>query len=333
MDYPAVVAERKKAEEIKNMLMEMNMLDDSRRIVERDGKILIPVKERIEGFDIIEQRNPVFREVFPPFEEIKRRLKGKISHRDFSNLPDKWEKFGDVLVLKMDGIDEKRKIAEVYASVLKCRAVLEDVEGIYGVMRTPSFRFIVGKNAETVHVENGIKYKFDVSKIMFSSGNIDERIRMGKIVRKDEVAIDMFAGIGYFSIPMAVNGARVYAIELNPVAYEYLNENAKLNGVEDRIKTFLGDCRDVEINIKADRIVMGYLNSLDYLEYAFKWVKKGSIIHLHQNSRIKEFPDSVFMEAERIAMKMSHEIELMNARKIKSYAPHIIHGVLDLKVK
>jgi len=128
------------------------------------------------------------------------------------------------------------KLPEVYASVLKCRAVLEDVEGIYGVMRTPSFRFIVGKNAETVHVENDIKYKFDVSKIMFSSGNIDERIRMGKIVRKDEVAIDMFAGIGYFSIPMAVNGARVYAIELNPVAYEYLNENAKLNGVEDRIK-------------------------------------------------------------------------------------------------
>jgi tRNA G37 N-methylase Trm5 len=39
------------------------------------------------------------------------------------------------------------------------------------------------------------------------------------------------------------------------------------------------------------------------------------------------------MEAERIAMDMGYEIELMNARKIKSYAPHIIHGVLDLKVK
>ncbi len=333
MKYPAVVVDKRKAEYIKKKLMEMNALDDSRRIVEREGKILIPVSRVIKGFDIIEQSTPSFRKIFPPFREIKRRLEGKISEEELSNLPRKWEKFGDVLVLKMGKIKEKEMVARVYASVLNCKTVLEDIEGIYGVMRKPSFKFIIGNDAETIHVENGIKYKFDVSKIMFSSGNIDERIRMREIGNKGEIAVDMFAGIGYFTIPMAVGGASVYAIELNPVAYHYLIENAKLNGVENKIKAFLGDCRNVELDVKADRIVMGYLNSIDYLHHALKWVKKGSIIHLHQNSRTKEFPNLIFEEAKKIAGEAGYEIEMINSRKVKSYAPHIIHGVLDLRVK
>jgi len=34
---------------------------------------------------------------------------------------------------------------------------------------------------------------------MFSSGNMDERIRMSMISDKNEVVVDLFAGIGYFN--------------------------------------------------------------------------------------------------------------------------------------
>ena len=44
----------------------------------------------------------------------------------------------------------------------------------------------------------------------------------------------MFAGIGYFTIPIAVhsNVKKIYAIEINPVSYNFLCENIKLNKVE-----------------------------------------------------------------------------------------------------
>jgi len=330
----AVVVEKERAEEVRRRLLEMGVMDASRRIIRYGNFVEFPVVKAVNGFKIVEQKVVKRRYVFPPLEEIKTRLKGEISEQDFKNLPRKWEKFGDVLVLKMEGIKDKRKVATVYANVLKCKSVLEDVEGITGVERKPQFKFIIGNDAETIHVENGIKYKFDVSKIMFSSGNIDERIRMGRIVKKGEVVIDMFAGIGYFSLPMAFHGkAKVYAIEINPVAYSYLKENIKLNKLENYIISILGDCREKIPHGMANRIVMGYLNSIPFLEYALKGLRNEGIIHMHHKCREEEFPHTIFEEAKEIAYENGYNAEMISYRKIKSYAPRIIHGVIDIKVK
>jgi len=328
----AVIVEKNRAEEVRRKLMEMNVLDEGRRIVRHDNFVEFPVKRRVYGYKIIEQKRVIKREVFPPFEEIKRRLKGKIGDDDFKKLPRKWEKFGDVLVIKMGDISEKNKIAKIYADVLGCKTVLEDTGGIKGVKRMPYFQFLYGNNAETVHVENEIKYKFDVSKIMFSSGNIDERIRMGRVVKKGETVIDMFAGIGYFSLPMAYHGgAKVYAIEINPVAFKYLRENIIANGVEKLVIPILGDCREKMPYGIADRIVMGYLNSLPFFSYALRGIKRRGIIHLHQKCREEEFPYEVFEEAKKIALENGYDIKMLAHRKIKSYAPHILHGVIDIE--
>lgn len=39
---------------------------------------------------------------------------------------------------------------------------------------------------------------------MFSSGNRSEKLRMGKLDCRDEVVVDLFAGIGYFVLPFLV---------------------------------------------------------------------------------------------------------------------------------
>ena len=330
----AIIVGKKEAEKVRVMLIENKLLDESRKIKRYDDWVEFPVKKKIKGYKLIEQKEILYRNIFPPFEEIKRRLKGRISKKDFEKLPKKWEKFGNVLVLKMEGIEEKEKIAKVYADVLKCKSVLEDVEGIRGMERKPIFKFIIGNDGETIHVENRIKYKFDVSKIMFSSGNIDERIRMSKIANEKDIFVDMFAGIGYFTLPVAVYGkAKVYAIEINPIAYSYLKENIKLNKVEDRVKPILGDCRKMVPNRIANHVIMGYLNSLPFLPYALKSINKEGIIHLHQKCKEKEFPYILFNEAKKIINGQGYEAEMIFYKKIKSYAPHIMHGVIDIKVK
>jgi len=76
---------------------------------------------------------------------------------------------------------------------------------ISGLKREPDVEVIIGEGTETVHRENKCGFKLDVSKIMWSKGNTTERKRMSLLPEDGEIIVDMFAGIGYFSIPMAVH--------------------------------------------------------------------------------------------------------------------------------
>lgn len=331
----AIVVGKNQAETIKCILVEQGIIDDKRKIKRYEDKVEIPVKtipDIAAEFEVVEQKNYLQRKPFIPFEEIKKLLKD-IPERDLKHLPRKWEKFGDVLVVKMPGISEKERVARAYAQVLDCKTVLEDVRGISGITRTPHFTFIYGDNAETVHIENGIKYRFDVSRIMFSSGNVDERIRMASVAQRHEVVVDMFAGIGYFTLPLAVHGgAKVFACEINPVAYTYLSHNCMLNQVTDRVVPLLGDCRKVAPQGVASRIVMGYFDSLSFLSHALGVLKNEGVIHLHQKCREEDFPERILKKAADIAREQGKKVELLFNKKIKSYAPRIIHGVLDIMI-
>lgn len=317
------------------MLVKEGILDERRRIRRYDDKVEIPVKNVPDisaEFEVVEQKHYRERKPFVPFEEIQHLLRD-IPEKDFKRLPKKWEKFGDVLVVKMPGITEKERVARAYAQVLGCKTVLEDVGGIAGITRTPRFRFIYGDNAETVHIENGIRYRFDVSRIMFSSGNVDERIRMATVAEPHEVVVDMFAGIGYFTLPMAVHGkAHVVACEINPVAHAYLRENCILNQVGERVVPLLGDCRKVAPKGVASRIVMGYFDSLRFLPHALTVLKNEGVIHLHQKCQEEDFPDGILNRVASIAQERGKKAELLFHKKIKSYAPRIIHGVLDIMI-
>ena len=102
---------------------------------------------------------------------------------------------------------------------------------INGPKREPDVEILVGDNTETIHRENHCFFKLDVAKMMWSKGNTTERKRIGTIVKDGEIVVDMFAGIGYFSIPIAVHSKpeKIYSIEINPVSYSYLKENIALN--------------------------------------------------------------------------------------------------------
>ncbi len=334
----AIVVKKDDAEKVKNLLIKKNLLDSSRKIKRYNDRVEIPIKNEIDfdintDYKIVKQNDFLLRKKFVPFEEIKEKLRGKIPMEDFEKLPKKWEKLGNVLVIKLKGIKNKREVAKVYAQVLNCKAVLEDVGGIKGIERKPVFKLIYGKDTETIHIENGIKYKFDVSKIMFSSGNIDERIRMANTASKNEIVVDMFAGIGYFTLPMAVySKARVIACEINPIAYKYLQENILLNNVEKLVSTKLGDCRIVAPRGVADRVIMGYLDSINFLPYAIDVLKGEGIIHVHQNCKEEDFPDRLISKIKKIAREKGKYAEILFYKKIKSYAPRILHCVVDVAI-
>jgi 16S rRNA G966 N2-methylase RsmD len=69
----------------------------------------------------------------------------------------------------------------------------------------------------TTHIENGVLYRFDVRLCMFASGNGTERMHFATIRAPGERVVDMFAGIGYFALPLALHGGveRVVCLEKN----------------------------------------------------------------------------------------------------------------------
>lgn len=274
-----------------------------------------------------------------PFDKIKKSLSKEITSELISKIPDKWEKIGEVGIIKLHPDLEKysKMIGKNYAETLQCKTILNDIGGIAGTLREPKTKIIYGSNdTETIHKENGIRFKLDPQKIMFSSGNMDERIRMATVSNEKETVVDLFAGIGYFTLPIAVHSKprKIFSCELNPVAYDYLCKNIVLNNVSNIVEPLKGDSRDIAPKNVANRVLLGYFGETSkFLPTALDCLKDSKgIIHYHNKFPDKHVPDKPLKTIKEVAEKYNRNVELLDYKQIKSYAPGISHYVFDIGI-
>jgi tRNA wybutosine-synthesizing protein 2 len=325
----AVLARVEEAENVRQKLLLENALDKTRKLVRKESFVEIPVKFDIKGFTVVEQDAP---RLYVPKKTLGDIL--DIPAGEKKLLPSGWQVLGDIVIVTLRAELEHRK-TEIGEALLylypSCRTVLLD-RGITGQMRQPVREIIAGENTETIHRENGCLFKLDAMRIMFSQGNLVEKKRMSRL-GKGEVVVDMFAGIGYFSIPMAVHSKplKIYAIEINPEAFGYLNENIMLNKVSGIIEPVAGDCSIVTPRGIADRVIMGYLDGHPYLGQGIRALVPGGIIHYHEAvpEAVERRPVERIMET---SGKLGRNAEIIGARRIKKYAPGVWHVVVDAKV-
>jgi tRNA wybutosine-synthesizing protein 2 len=201
------------------------------------------------------------------------------------------------------------------------------IRSINEVTRTPDCEVLYGNTGEVCHKENGFSFILDPCRVMFSQGNLAEKRRMAALVRsgpENGRVADMFAGIGYFAIPMAGAGASVHAIEINPVSYGYLVRNIDLNHLKGRITPELGDCRSKLTGIY-DRIVMGHFDAVTMLPAALAHVRTGSVIHLHS---IGDMTENI-----RSHLAGSGFSADLHVHKVKKYGPYAWHLVQDIVIR
>lgn len=197
---------------------------------------------------------------------------------------------------------------------------------------------------------------------MFSIGNITEKLRIAKFDCRNEVVIDLFAGIGYFVLPYLLHAKakHVYACEINPNSIEALKQNLKLNHVESQCTVLQGDNRETCPNNIADRVNLGLIPSSEMSwKTACNALKdlKGGVLHIHANIDSKPKPHSSSTSSNCQLYKypeweewcdyaitsisqMLHEvkgggwsIKMLHLEHVKSYAPHVDHVVLDLECR
>ncbi len=333
----AIRVESKKAGEVIEFVERLGVRDKRRRVVSSGAYVEVPVvecenlkellREANFDFELVKQEKPVYARP----RTLEDALRSRIPENLMKKLPKTYKVLGDIILVKIP--EELEDYAgDIGKSLLEvnphCKSVWWD-RGKRGMLRKPDIVLIAGEGGETTHREGGCIYKFDVSKVMFSPGNQAERIRMGRIVKKGEIVVDMFAGIGYFTIPMAKK-AKVYAIEINPDSYHYLLENIRLNEVESVIPV-LGDSMYVTPERIADRVVMGHVSCHEFLPVAIRALREGGWIHYHESvpEQIIERPVRRVISAARAEGK---EVRIENVRKVKNYSPGVVHVVVDAYV-
>ena len=226
-----------------------------------------------------------------PLENIKLRVNPDLHDK----LPTKWKKVGNVLIVDLENLadDKKREIAEVYARELNAKTVIQKNK-VSGELRKPEkVDLLYGTETITEISEYGIKYRLDLSEIMWSPGNTGwrsaltgpEKVTDFYSFDKPRTIIDYFAGIGYFALQMARGypKARIIAVDKNPKAIEYLTTNVKENHIEN-VDIINDDSRNVKLN--ADVIHLGYIgNTIDFLEHTHNCLNENGIAVFHEAYR------------------------------------------------
>jgi len=200
------------------------------------------------------------------------------------------------------------------------------IESLQDITRIPHTEILFGTVGEVRHRENGYTFILDPRRVMFSQGNREEKMRIADLIRAgpgNERVADMFAGIGYFSIPAAGAGARVHAMEINPVAFGYLERNIRENRVPGSIDAACGDCRPL-LSGTYDRILMGHFDAITMIAHALCHVTAGSVIHLHSIGPVEEQIHAALESAGFSATIQVH--------KVKKYRPHAWHVVQDVTI-
>ena len=264
-------------------------------------------------------------------------LQGVLSGEELKLLPAGFDRIGHVLIISLPPqlTPKRTEIADALLRIEGVRTVAVKKGPIGGRERKPELEVVAGDpRTETVHRESGCLFKLDVARVMFSLGNLYERARLPKLVQPGERIVDLFAGVGQFSIPLAKRArpGEVYAIELNPTAYEYLCENIRLNRVGPVVKPIRGDCEAVAPRGIADRVLLGILHVTHrYLPLALEVLRpEGGVIHYHESV---PFSLGFSRPVERVKEAAAERgVEILKERVVKRYAPGVAHVVIDARI-
>ena len=261
------------------------------------------------------------------------------------DIPKRWEKFDDIALIPNSSFRKEmwNPIIDDEFWTKVCQSLnierLARSGEIVGEKREANVEMLVGNNDWVIRKENGIKYGYNITQCMFSSGNINERRRMGKIVTENEIVVDLFCGIGYYTLPILVknNIEHVYSCEWNINAIKALRFNLDNNNVEKKCTILEGDNRKTtdELENRADRVLLGLLPTAEgSYNVALKCMKeKGGVLHIHGLAPSNDHQGFLAETIEKLLkMDLNYKVTNSEINKIKSYAPHWDHLVLDIEI-
>ncbi len=279
--------------------------------------------------------------------DLKDALRGKLSPRELASVYKSYDVIGDIAIIRIPEllIPHSETIAKAMMQQQKhVKAVWRQASPVSGDFRLRKLKWVAGeKKTETVYKEHDCLFEVDIRQCYFSPRLAFERMRIASLVRENEVVVNMFAGVGSYSILIAKhsNVAKVYSIDINPVAIKYMRKNALLNKVISKVVPIEGDARmtiESRLENTADRVLMPLPEkAYKYLESALSAVKpKGGWIHYYCFRHATKQEDPVEKARIRIAEKLTKNhvnFELALGRIVRQTGPNWYQVAIDIKVQ
>jgi tRNA (guanine37-N1)-methyltransferase len=275
---------------------------------------------------------------------LKNILSNILSSDEVSQVYSAFDQIGDIVIIKIPNelMPKKKYIADtILAHVKSAKAVFAQVSPVRGDYRVRNLEFIAGENRTiTEYKEHGCRFRVDVAKTYFSPRLSTERLRIANMVGEGETIVNMFAGVGTYSILMARMNktCKVYSIDSNAVAAELCEANAKLNKVQDRVVSIHGDAGEVikdKLAGQADRVLMPLPESAkEFVDSAVLALKKKGVVHyfIHIRADNKKTSKNLgLQDAHKAFVKYNHIVQ--QARVVRGVGPRIYQIVADVLVK
>lgn len=274
---------------------------------------------------------------------LKNVLAGVLDAEEAAQVYSAFDQVGDIVVIKIpDGLAGKKTLIAqaILANVKTAKAVFAQASAVRGDFRVRDLEFLAGENRTvTEYKEHGCRFKVDVAKAYFSPRLSTERQRIADLVGDNETIVNMFAGVGTYSIIIAKANktCTVYSIDSNPVANELCIENARLNKVSDRVVPICADATDAirgRLAGVADRVLMPLPErAKEFIAPAVAALKEKGVVHYFAHVRADNKKDAKELgknDAHEAFREYKHEVK--ETTVVREVGPRVYQIVADVEV-
>ena len=279
--------------------------------------------------------------------DLRALLKEQLKPEELALVCKSYDVIGDVAVIRIPEqlIAHADAIGQALMTQHKnVKAVWQQSGPVSGDFRLRKLRLIAGeRKTEAVYKEHGCVFKVDVEKCYFSPRLGFERKRIARLVSNNEVIVNMFAGVGCYSIVICKHSdaAKIHSIDVNPAAVRYMRENILLNKMVDKVLPLRGDARETirsKLRNRADRVLMPLPEkAINYIDAALSAVKsEGGWIHYYafEHARKDESPIKK-AKAKIVKALKPHNVtfEFPLGRVVRQTGPNWYQIAIDIRVK
>jgi tRNA (guanine37-N1)-methyltransferase len=272
---------------------------------------------------------------------LKKSLENILTLQESQELISSFDQIGDIIIVRIPDslLTKKKLIGETLLNEVKiAKSVFYQASAVEGDFRTRNLEILAGDDkTETEYKEFGCKFTVDVENAFFSPRLSTERERIANLVQDGEIVVNMFAGVGMFSIMIAKKKrCTVYSIDINPVATKLCEKNIISNKLVGNIISINGDASRViqeQLENKSDRTLMLLPERSDeFLESAINATKSGGIIHYYSHIHADKKSNAGKLSEEHYLQVTPVKSKILGSKIVRAVGPRYYQTVVDVKI-
>ena len=273
---------------------------------------------------------------------LKKALANILTEKESQELISAFDQIGDIIIVRIpDSLISKKKIIgeTLLEQVKTTKSVFYQSSPVEGDFRTRNLELLAGDGkTETQYKESGCIFIVDVEKAFFSPRLSTERERISNLITENETIVNMFGGIGMFSILAAKKKpCTIYNIDINPVASKLCDENIRLNKLKGNVISLNGDASDIinkKLQNSADRVLMLLPERSDeFLDSAISSLKTNGVLHYYSHIHADKKQDAAGFSEKHFLETNIIQSKILNSKIVRPVGPRFYQTVVDVKIQ